>query len=59
MPMKIRVAGNQYVGYWLSNIPKDDQDYLPRELILGSQWLDCKNICQIPFGAYEQVRNDK
>jgi len=39
-------------------IPKDGQDFSPRELICGEQKLDYKTICRIPFGAYEQVHED-
>jgi hypothetical protein len=58
MLKKMRVALIQYVTYLLNNIPKDDQDNSPREMVLGAKTMDFKSLCQIPFGAYVQVHDD-
>jgi hypothetical protein len=58
LPKKMRIALIQYVVYWLNNIPKEGQEMSPREIIIGTQKLDFKNVCRIPFGAYAQVHND-
>jgi len=44
--------------FWLNNTPKENQTLTPREVIMGEQTLDCKSICQLPFGAYAQVHKD-
>jgi hypothetical protein len=52
------IAMMQYVVFWLNNIPKEDQDQSPRELIVGEQILDSKLVSKLPFRAYVQVHND-
>jgi len=59
LPKKIRVALIKYVIFWLNNTLKENQSLTPREMILGEQILDCKNICKIPFGSYVQVHEDR
>jgi hypothetical protein len=54
----MRVAMIQYIIFWLNNIPKDDQDRSPKEMIMGEQVLDTKLLSRLPFGAYVQVHND-
>jgi hypothetical protein len=54
----MRIALIQYVIYWSNNIPKADQFYSPRDMVLGEQKLDFKNVCRIPFGAYVQVHDN-
>jgi len=49
----------KYVVIWLNNTLKENQSLTPREMILGEQILDCKNICKIPFGSYVQVHEDR
>jgi len=45
LPKKIRIALIKYVLFWLNNTPKEGQDLSPREMIMGEQVLDCKNLC--------------
>jgi hypothetical protein len=59
LPKKIRIALMKYVLFWLNNTPKGGQDLSPREMIMGEQVLDCKNLCKLPFGAYVQVHKDR
>ncbi len=59
LPKKIRVALIKYIIFWLHNTPKEGQTLSPREMIMGEQILDCKNICKLPFGAYVQVHKDR
>jgi hypothetical protein len=59
IPKKMRIALVQNVIFWLNNIPKAGQDYLPKDLICGEQLLNYKTICRIPFGAYAQVHDDQ
>jgi hypothetical protein len=54
IPKKMKIEIIQYVVYWLSIIPKTDQNNSPRDSIFGEQKLDYKSICQLPFGAYVQ-----
>jgi hypothetical protein len=42
MRRKMKVALIHYVVYWLNMMPKDGQDFSPRELICGEQILDYK-----------------
>jgi hypothetical protein len=58
IPKKMKIALLQYVVFWLNNILKDDQDYSPKELIMGGQKLDYKSLCKLPFGSYAQVPDD-
>jgi len=58
-PKKMKVAMIHYAVFWLNLIPKSDQDYSPKDLILGEQKIDYKILCQLPFGAYVQVHDDK
>jgi len=58
IPRKIRIALIQFVVFWLNSIPKNGQDYSPRDLIFGEQKLNYDTVCQIPFGAYAQVHDD-
>jgi hypothetical protein len=58
LPKKMRIAMIQYVVFWLNNIPKEDQNESPREMIIGHQVLDTKMVCKIPFGAYAQVHDN-
>jgi len=39
----------QYVVIWLHNIPKEDQDKSPREMIIRNQVLDTKMVCKMSF----------
>jgi hypothetical protein len=59
IPKKMRVALIQYVIFWLNNIPKEGQDHLPKEIIMGEQILNFNHICSLPFGAYVQVHEDR
>jgi hypothetical protein len=59
LPKKIRIALIKYVLFWLNNTPKEGQDLSPREMIMGEQVLDCKNLCKLPFGVYVQVHKDR
>jgi hypothetical protein len=58
IPKKMKVALIQYVIYWLNLLPKLDQEYSPRDLVLGEEKLDYKKVCQLPFGSYIQVHDD-
>jgi hypothetical protein len=58
MPRKMRIALIQYMIFWLNNIPKEGQEYTPKDMIMGKQILDTKHICKLPFGAYAQVHED-
>jgi len=58
IPRKMKVALIQYVIYWLNLLPKLDQEYSPRDLVLGEEKLDYKKVCQLPFGSYTQVHDD-
>ncbi len=58
IPKKMRIAMIHYVISWLNNIPKEEQDASPRDIIFGEQRLDYKMVCQLPFGAYVQVHDD-
>ncbi len=58
-PKRIRIALIKYVLFWLNNTPKEGQDLSPREMIMGEQVLDCKNLCKLPFGVYVQVHKDR
>jgi hypothetical protein len=58
MPNKMKIAMICYVVYWLNIIPKYDQRLSPRDIIMGEEKLDYKKVCQLPFGAYVQVRDD-
>jgi hypothetical protein len=58
IPKKIRVALIYYVIFWLNNIPKEGQKLSPKEMIMGTQVLDYKTLCKLPFGAYVQVHDD-
>jgi hypothetical protein len=58
IPKKMKVALIQYVIYWLNLLPKLDQEYSPRDLVLGEEKLDYKKVCQLPFGSYTQVHDD-
>jgi hypothetical protein len=58
LPKKMNIAMIQYVVFWLNNVPKEDQDESPREMIIGNQVLDTKMVCKIPFGAYAQVHDN-
>ncbi len=58
LPKKMRMTMIQYVVFWLNNIPKEDQNESPREMIIGHQVLDTKMVCKIPFGAYAQVHDN-
>jgi hypothetical protein len=51
LPKKMRIAMIQYVVIWLHNIPKEDQDKSPREMIIRNQVLDTKMVCKMSFGA--------
>jgi hypothetical protein len=59
LPRKIRRALIKYVVFWLNNTLKENQYMTPREMIMGEQILDCKNICKIPFGSYMQIHEDQ
>ena len=59
LPKKIQITLIKYVVSWLNNTLKENQSLTPREMILGEQILDCKNICKIPFGSYVQVHEDQ
>jgi hypothetical protein len=59
LPRKIRIALIKYVVFWLNNTLKENQYMTPREMIMGEQILDCKNICKIPFGSYMQIHEDQ
>jgi hypothetical protein len=56
MPKRTKTAIMQYVIYWLNVLLNTDQEYLPRDLIIGEQKLDYKSVCQFPFRAYVQVQ---
>ncbi len=58
IPKKIRVALIHYVVFWLNNTSKEGQVNTPRDMIMGTQILDCKNLCKLPFGAYVQTHDD-
>jgi hypothetical protein len=58
LPKKTQIALIKYIVFWLNNTLKENQSFTPREMILGEQILDCKNICKIPFGSYVQVHED-
>ncbi len=58
IPKKIRIALIHYVVFWLNNMPKEGQVNTPRDMIMGTQILDCKNLCKLPFGAYVQTHDD-
>ncbi len=47
LPKKMRMTMIQYVVFWLNNIPKEDQNESPREMIIGHQVLDTKMVCKI------------
>jgi hypothetical protein len=57
--IKERIALIKYIIFWLNNTPKEGQDLSPREMIMGEQILDCKNLCKLPFGTYVQVHEDR
>jgi hypothetical protein len=59
LPKKMKIAMIHYIVFWLNLIPKSDQDYLPKDLIFGEEKIDHKTLCQLPFGAYVQLHNDK
>ncbi len=44
--------------YWVTFIPKEGQDLLAREMIMGGQKIDYQKMCRLPFGLYEQVHNE-
>jgi hypothetical protein len=54
----MRLGMIHYIVFWLNLVPKSDQDYSPKELILGEQKLDYKFLCQLPFGTSVQVHDD-
>jgi hypothetical protein len=47
LPKKMRMTMIQYVVFWLNNIPKEDQNESPREMIIRHQVLDTKMVCKI------------
>jgi hypothetical protein len=51
IPKKMKIAMIHYMIFWLNLILKSDQDYSPKDLILGEQKIDYKILCQLPFGA--------
>jgi hypothetical protein len=59
VPKKVRIALIHYVVFWLYNLPRQNQIQSPKEMIMGQQVLDCKSVCQLPFGAYVQVHDDQ
>jgi hypothetical protein len=59
LPKRMKIAMVHYVVFWLNLIPKSDQDYSPKDLILGEQKIDYKVLCQLPFGAFVQLHDDK
>ena len=58
IPKKMKLVLIQYIVFWLNLIPKDGQEYSPKEIICGEQKIDYKVLCKIPFGAYVQVHDD-
>jgi hypothetical protein len=58
LPKKIRVAIIQYVVYWLNNLPKEQQNESPRQIIFATPKLDFNTVCRLPFGAYVQVHDE-
>ncbi len=57
-PHKMTVVLIHYVIFWLHNIPKEGQDYSPKDMIMGEQTLDYSHACKLPFRAYAQVHDD-